>query len=192
MAEVPALAGLWSQFSALSIFLSIAAVGFIFLLVSLVFGELFDHLGGGFDHDGGFEHDLGHGGPGIFSTRILAVFITAFGGFGAIGTHYGLSPLPSSGLGFGSGVVFALIIYAFARFLWSQQATSEVRATDLVGQTARVVVAIPPGGIGQVRCRLGEALIDKIARSGTEEPIPENAVVRIEEVLGETVVVRKQ
>jgi len=61
-----------------------------------------------------------------------------------------------------------------------------------VGQNARVVVAIPPGGIGQVRCRLGEELIDKIARSAGEEAIPENAVVRIEEVLGETVIVKKQ
>jgi len=185
------MAGLFSQFSALSIFLAIAAVGFLFLLISLVFGEIFDHLGGAFDH-GGFDHSLDHGGPGILSTRVLAVFITAFGGFGAIGTNYGMSPLPASGLGFGSGVVFALIIYAFARFLWGQQATTEVRTTDLVGQAARVVVAIPPGGIGQVRCRLGEELIDKIARSHTGEAIAENAVVRIEEVLGETVIVRKQ
>ncbi len=186
------MAGFFSQFSALSIFLAIAAVGFLFLLISLVFGEIFEHLGGAFDHGGGFDHALDHGGPGILSTRILAVFITAFGGFGAIGTHYGMGPLPASGLGFGSGVVFALIIYAFARFLWEQQATTEVRTTDLVGQTARVVVAIPPGGIGQVRCRLGEELIDKIARSQSGDPIAENAVVRIEEVLGETVVVRPQ
>ena len=186
------MGGVLSQFSVLSIFLAIAAIGFIFLLLSLIFGEIFEHLGGGFDHDAGFDHGLDHGGPGIFSTRILAVFVTAFGGFGAVGTHYGLSPLPASGLGFGSGVAFALIIYAFARFLWSQQATTEVRTADLVGQTARVVVAIPPGGIGQVRCRLGEELIDKIARSQTDEPIAENAIVRIEEVLGETVVVKKQ
>jgi len=185
------MAGFLTQFSALSIFLGIAAIGFLFLLISLVFGEIFEHLGGGFDHDGGLDHALDHGGPGIFSTRILAVFVTAFGGFGAIGTHYGMGPLPASGLGFGSGVVFASIIYAFARFLWGQQASTEVRTADLVGQTARVVVAIPAGGIGQVRCRLGEGLIDKLARAQADEAIPENAVVRIEEVLGETVIVRK-
>jgi len=185
------MAGFLSQLSALSIFLAIAAVGFLFLLISLIFGEIFEHLGGAFEHDGGFDHALDHGGPGLFSSRILAVFITAFGGSGAVGTHYGLAALPSSGLGFASGVVFALIIYAFARFLWGQQASTEVRVTDLVGQTARVIVAIPAGGIGQVRCRLGEELIDKIARSAGEEAIPENAIVRIEEVLGETVVVKK-
>lgn len=177
-----------SQVSAFSIFLAIAGVGFLFLLVSLVFGEIFEHFeGASFDH--GIDTD--HGGPGILSTRILSVFITAFGGFGAIATHYGLSPLPSSGIGFGSGVFFASLIYAFARFLWQQQATSETRTADLVGQVARVIVAIPNAGVGQVRCRIGEELIDKIARSRNEEAIPENAVVRIEEVLGETVIVAR-
>ena len=47
--------------SAFSVFLAIAAVGFLFLLVSLVFGEIFDHF------DGGLDHDLSHGGPGFFS-----------------------------------------------------------------------------------------------------------------------------
>jgi membrane protein implicated in regulation of membrane protease activity len=177
-----------AHLSAFSIFLSIAAVGFLFLLLSLIFGEIFEHFeGGGFDH--GLDAD--HGGPGILSTRILSVFVTAFGGFGAIATNYGLSPLPASGVGFASGVFFASIIWAFARFLWQQQATSETRTADLVGQTARVVVAIPRSGVGQVRCRMGEELVDKIARSRGDEAIPENAVVLIEEVLGETVIVAR-
>jgi membrane protein implicated in regulation of membrane protease activity len=87
--------------------------------------------------------------------------------------------------------VFASLIYTFARFLYSQQATSEVRSADLVGQVARVVVTIPAGGVGQVRCRLGEELVDKIARAGDGHPIPENTPVRVEEVLGDTVVVKK-
>ena len=177
-----------SQISAFSIFLSIAGVGFVFLLVSLIFGEIFEHFeGGGFDH--GLDAD--HGGPGILSTRILSVFVTAFGGTGAVATHYGLSPLPASGIGFASGVLFASLIYAFARFLWQQQVSSETRTADLVGQTGHVIVAIPRSGVGQVRCRMGEELIDKIARSRDEQAIPENAAVRIEEVLGEMVVVAR-
>lgn len=169
--------------TAFSVFLAIGAIGFLFLLVSLVFGEVFDHFGAdGFDH----------GGPGFFSGRVMSVFITAFGGFGAVATHYGLSPLPACGVGFASGVVFGGAIYAFARFLYGQQATSEVRTTDLVGQTARVVVAIPAGGIGQVRCRIGEELVDKIARTRDGELIPENTPVLVEEVLGETVIVKKR
>jgi membrane protein implicated in regulation of membrane protease activity len=84
------------------------------------------------------------------------------------------------------------MILAFARFLYGQQASSEVRSGDLLGQTARVVVTIPRGGIGQVRCRVGEELVDKIARAQDGDVIPENASVKVEEVLGEVVVVRKQ
>jgi membrane protein implicated in regulation of membrane protease activity len=176
---------LFTDLSAFTVFLAIASVGFLFLVVSAFFGEIFDHF------DGGLDSDLDHGGPGFFSTRILSVFVTAFGGFGAIATFYGLAPLPSSLVGFGSGLVFASLIYTFARFLYSQQATSEVRSADLVGQVARVVVTIPAGGVGQVRCRLGEELVDKIARAGDGHPIPENTPVRVEEVLGDTVVVKK-
>ncbi len=177
--------GWLTQISAFGIFLGIAGVGFLFLLISLIFGEIFEHFGEGLDHD------LDHGGPGIFSTRILSVFVTAFGGFGAVATYYGLGPAPASAVGFASGVLFASIIYAFARFLWSQQATTELRSADLVGQTARVVVAIPKNGLGQIRCRLGEELLDKIARSEDGEPIGENEIVRIQQVLGEAVIVRR-
>lgn len=181
--------GWLSQASAFGIFLSIAGVGFVFLLISLLFGEIFEHLEGGFDHD--MDHSLDHGGPGILSTRVLAVFVTAFGGFGAVATHYGVGLVPASGIGFGSGVFFGSIVYAFARFLWAQQATSETRTEDLSGQTAEVVIGIPEAGVGQVRCRLGEQLIDKIARSRDNRAIPEHTIVRIEEVLGETVIVAR-
>jgi membrane protein implicated in regulation of membrane protease activity len=171
--------------TAFTVFLAIGVVGFLFLIVSLVFGEIFDHFGDGFDH-------FDHGGPGFFSGRVMAVFVTAFGGFGAAATHYGLSPVPASGVGFGSGLVFGGAIYLFARFLFSQQATSEVRSSDLVGQSARVVVTIPAGGIGQVRCRIGEELVDKIARTRDGESIAENTPVLVDEVLGETVIVKKR
>ena len=173
------------QVSAFAVFLSIAGVGFIFLLISLIFGEIFEH----FEHDADFGD---HGGPGFLSARVMSVFITAFGGFGAVATYYGLSPLPASGVGFASGAVFAGLIFGFARFLYSQQATTEVRTVDIIGQTARVVVGIPTGGVGQVRCRIGEELVDKIARSRDGVAIPENAVVRIEELLGETVIVHRE
>ncbi|OFW06541.1 MAG: hypothetical protein A3H96_12795 [Acidobacteria bacterium RIFCSPLOWO2_02_FULL_67_36] len=172
--------------TAFTVFLGIAALGFLVLLVSLLFGEIFDHLGDGFDAG------LDHGGPGFFSSRIIAVFVTAFGGFGAVATHYGMSPLPASGVGFGSGLVFGSAIYAFARFLYAQQASSDVTSGDLVGQTARVVVSIPAGGIGQIRCRVGEELVDKIARTRDGESVPENVSVLIDEVLGETVIVKRQ
>ncbi len=178
---------LFSQLSAFTVFLGIAAIGFFFLLISLIFGEMFEHFG-----DGHFDHDLSHGGPSFFSIRILSVFVTAFGGFGAIGTHYGMSTLGSSGVGFASGMFFATLIYLFASFLHGQQATTEVTSSDVVGRTGLVVVAIPAGGVGQVRCKIGEEMIEKIARSRDGGAIPENTVIKIEETLGEVVIVRRQ
>lgn len=179
--------GWLSEVSAFTIFLGISAFGFLFLLISLIFGEAFEHFG---DHD--WDHDLSHGGPSFLSPRVLSVFITAFGGFGAVGVQYGLSTVAASGVGFASGVFFASLIYLFARFLYGQQATTKLEATDAAGRTARVVVAIPANGVGQVRCQIGEEMVDRIARSRLGTAIPENTVVLVEEVLGEMVIVRPQ
>jgi hypothetical protein len=169
--------------SAFTVFLAIAAVGFLFLVIALIFGEIFDF----FDHDPSVDI----GGPGIFSTRVIAVFITAFGGFGAIATRSGATPLAASLIGLGGGVVFGGAILAFARFLFGQQASSDVRSADLVGQAARVIVAIPANGVGQIRCRIGEELVDKVAQSRDGSAIAEHATVRVDTVLGETVIVTK-
>ncbi len=169
--------------SAYTVFLGIAGIGFIFLIVSMIFGEIFDF----FDHDIDFDH----GGPGILSSRVIAVFITAFGAFGAIAMNNGLSVGAASGVGLGSGVLFGGVIYVFLRFLFGQQASSDVRASDLVGQTGRIIIGIPANGMGQVRVRIGEELIDKVAQSRDGLAIAENTPVKIEEVLGETVIVKK-
>jgi membrane protein implicated in regulation of membrane protease activity len=173
-------------FNAFTVFLAIAAAGLIFLLVSLFFGEMSEFF------DTSLDHDLDHGGPSFFSPRVMSVFVTAFGGVGAIATYYGLEPLPASSAGIASGFVLSGLVFYFARFLYRQQATSEVRSSDLVGQTARVVIAIPPNGVGQVRCRIGEELVDKIARTRDGALVPENTAVRVDDVLGETVIVSRQ
>ena len=176
---------MWESFSALTVFLAIAAVGFVFLLISLVFGGLFEHFE--FGHDLG--HDLGHGGPGFFSVRGIAVFVTAFGGVGAIGTYRGYGVFASSGFGFISGIAVATIVYVFARFLYGQQATSTTTSADLVGRTAQVSVGIPDHGVGQVRCLVGEIMVDKIARSRAGNAIAFSSLVKIEEIVGESVIV---
>ena len=179
------MSDLVAQFSAFGVFLAIAGVGFLFLLISLTFGEIFEHLGVDADHS------FDHGGPSFLSVRGISVFITAFGGIGAIGVRYGLSTTGASAAGVAGGFFFASIIYMFARFLYGQQASSSISATDVLGQNCRVVVAIPAGGLGQVRCRVGDELVDRIARSRSGEAIAENSPVRVEEILGETVIVSR-
>ena len=169
--------------SAFVTFLAIAVFGFVFLVGSSVFGEMFEH--------GDLGHDVdGHGaGPSVLSSRILSVFVTAFKSFGAIGIHVGYGVGASTAMGFGGGVLFAGVIYVFASFLYSQQASSHVRTSDLVGNTAQVSVAIPKGGVGQVRCTLGDTVVEKVARAAKNEEIPVNTLVKINSLVGEVAVV---
>src|ERR1700728_1243499 len=151
--------------SAFSIFLAIAAVGFLFLIVSFVFGELFGHADVG-AHGGDVHGDI-HG-ISFLNPRVLSVFVTAFG-----------------------GLIFGGIIYLFARFLFGQQASSGVGVGELVGRTAQISVAIPAGGLGQVRCALGENIVEKLARTVDGGAIPAHTSVTIESIVGETVLVRR-
>ena len=174
--------------SAFSIFLAIAAVGFLFLIVSFLFGEIFGHadLGG---HGADVHGDI-HG-VSFLSTRVLSVFVTAFGGFGAIGVHLGYRTEVSTAIGLAGGFFFGGIIYLFASFLFSQQASSDMRVGDLIGRTAQVSVAIPAGGLGQVRCAMGEGVVEKLARTVDGGAILANTSVKIESIVGETVLVRR-
>jgi len=176
-----------ASFSAFGVFLGLAAIGFLILIVSFVMGEVFD-LGDWFGHH---DIDTHGGGPSFLSGRILSVFVTAFGGFGAIGIHSGFGIGVSTAMGLASGFVFGGIVYVFVRFLHGQEASSDIHIGDLVGNTADVTVAIPKGGLGQVRCAMGESVVEKIARSVDGEEIPSNTAVKIEAIVGETVLVRK-
>jgi membrane protein implicated in regulation of membrane protease activity len=173
------------SFSAFAIFLGIAAVGFLVLIISFFMGELFD-----FGHD--FDHHVDVGdGVSFMSSRVLSVFVTAFGGFGAIGTHLGYSIGVSTAMGLAGGMVFGGLIYLFARFLYGQQASTDVSISELAGKKGQVSVTIPKGGVGQVRCMLGPTAVDKIARSKDGGEIAAGTTVIIEEIVGDTIVVRK-
>lgn len=168
--------------TALSIFLIIAAVGFGFLLVSLVFGELFDVLG--LDHGA-----VDAGGHGFIDSRVVSVFVTAFGGFGAVGVWAGMNALVSSLIGVAGGVTLAFVVSLFGRFLVSQQASSSVSSSQLVGRTAQVVVTIPAGGVGQVSCRIGEERLERIARASDGGELKHGTLVRIDDIGGDSIIV---
>lgn len=166
--------------SALTVFLAIAAVGLLFLVASFVMGEVFDDIG---------FHDGGPDAHGFIDSRAVAIFITSFGGFGAIGVQLGLSTVVSSILGLASGLVLGGLVTLFGRFLQSQQASSSVGNSQLVGRTAQVTVMIPSGGMGQVSCRIGEERIEKLARSRESIELKPGMLVRIEEIAGDSAIV---
>jgi membrane protein implicated in regulation of membrane protease activity len=175
------------------IFATIGAFGLLFLLIMLFFGGDHDlHMG---DMDGG--HDVSHaadgeGGPSIFSSRIIASFVAAFGFGGTIGRYLEFGYPVSSSFGIVSGVVLASIVFKFAEILYSQQASSEVRMTSLVGMTAEVAIAIPAGHLGQVSLSAAGERSMHIARSLDGKAIPQGTSVVIRELRGDYVVVERQ
>ena len=172
-----------SNVSPLMVFLAIAAIGFIFLLVSLVVGDIFDSFGFDSGVDGAAD------GHGLLDSRVISVFITAFGGFGAIGIQMGLSIVASSLMGLAGGVVLGGLVSLFARFLFKQQSSSSVGTEQMIGRTAQVTVSIAPGSLGQVSCRVGEERIEKLARSRDNLEIKAGAMVRVEAIAGDSVIV---
>jgi membrane protein implicated in regulation of membrane protease activity len=175
------------------IYAAIGSFGLLFLLVMLFVGELF-----GGDHevhvgDIGADHaDFGHeGGPSIFSARIMASFLTAFGVGGVVARYYDLSHPAAAGCGVVTGVVMSGLVYQFAKILYSQQASSEVRMARLVGRTAEVTVGIPQGGMGQVTLEYGGERTTQIARSKDGGAIPPGAAVVVTALLGDSMIVER-
>jgi len=175
------------------IFAAIGAFGLLFLLVMLFFGGDHDLQVG--EMDGG--HDVSHaadgeGGPSIFSSRIIASFISAFGFGGTIGRYLEFGYPVSSAFGIVSGVVLASIVLKFAQVLYSQQASSEVKMTSLVGMTAEVAIAISEGHLGQISLSAAGERSMHIARSRDGKAIPQGTSVVIRELRGDYVVVERQ
>lgn len=173
-----------TDFSLMTIFLVIGGLGFLFLLISFIVGDLFDALGFDFATDLDTGHDFG-----VFDSRVIAIFLTAFGGAGAIGVSLGYGALVSSLFGILGGFVFGALVFYFGKFLYSQQSSSSVTEEDLIGRTAQVVVAIHAGKIGQIACRVGEERVEKIARARDGAEIKAGQTVFIEEVTGDAVIV---
>ena len=172
-----------SNLNLLALFAIIGGIGFVFLLVSLVVGDIFEAVG--------FDLDAGDSGLdfGFLDSRVLAVFITAFGGFGTIGVQIGFGAIGSSLIGLLGGVIFGGVVSLFGRFLIGQQASSSVTDDDLIGKTAQVAVGIKQGQVGQISVRIGDERVEKIARSKDGEEIKVGAIVRVAAVAGDSVIV---
>jgi len=177
----------FSSMNLLALFAIIGGIGFVFLVISLVVGDIFEAVG----------FDLGVGGDsgldfGFLDSRVLAVFITAFGGFGAIGVQMGFGAVAASLIGLLGGVIFGAVVSLFGRFLIGQQATSSVADEDLIGRTAQVAVTIKPGEVGQISIRIGDQRVEKIARSRGDEEIKAGTLVKVAAIAGDSVIVEHE
>ncbi len=174
---------LFTSMNLIVLFAIIGGVGFVFLLASLILGDIFEMFGADADI-GGDGHDFG-----LFDSRVIAVFITAFGGFGLIGAWSGFGAVGSSLLGLVGGVIFGGIVSAFGRFLIGQQSSTTVTDDDLIGRTAQVTVTIKPGELGQITARIGDERVEKLARTSRGEEIKTGSIVRVAAIAGDSVIV---
>jgi membrane protein implicated in regulation of membrane protease activity len=184
----------------LMVFLVIGGVGFLFLMISLIIGDLFEALDIDFGADVDFDTDVdfdidadfdagGGSSFGVFDTRVISVFLTAFGIVGAIALQFGLGGIISSLMGIGSGLLLGGLIFGFGYYLANQEATSPVTNRELVGRTAKVVVSIKPGSIGQISLQVRGERIEKLAKIRGEKEIIAGETVFIEERSGNSFIV---
>jgi len=159
------------------IFLIIFGVGLAMTALAFLIGELFDL--GDFGDSG---DSLGADTPSPLSSRIIFVFMTAFGGFGFIGQSAGW-PLPLSilfavggGLAVAGGTFF-LIVLPMAR----QQGSTSLKGEDLIDLVGEVIDDIPQGGVGRVAIvppGTG-ARVSRPARAQNGAHIPPGTAVRV-------------
>ena len=180
----------------LAVFVTIAFVFLVFLIVSLVLGEVFEHgaeiahdladLATGTDSPGA----EGLGGPSPFGLRVVSAFGCGFGAAGAIATTYKLNALASSGVGVGAGLLAGVIVYEYARFLYSQQAGDVFEMASLEGKHARVSLAIPAGGTGEISFIAAGERRNIIARAADGSAVSEGTDVIVEHIISDRAVVR--
>ena len=136
----------------------------------------------------GLEHEVE--GPSPFSLRVVAMFAVGFGAGGLIGKGLGVSDavslLPASGV----AALTAALMWVFLRFLYGEQRSTSIQATDYLGLVGRVVIPIPEGKLGQVALVVKGQRINAPARSEDGSPIPANAEVEVVGMDGGTVVVK--
>lgn len=166
------------------IFATIGAVGFVLLLANLIFG-------GDAEHDvHSVDHDIDHGGPSIFSIRMIALLMVGFGcgGYGIRATT-DASMLLSTLAGLGGALVVGLFGYGLIRMFYTSQASSTATDQDIVGSEGTLLDSVPAGGVGQISCTIRGREITYMARSTDGKPIKKGARVRVVRKSGPTVTV---
>jgi hypothetical protein len=173
------------------IFLIAGVIGFVVLLLSLLFGELFEFGDGPEDLDGDVGFDTDAPTPSWFSIKVLAASLVGFGAFGFVATQAKL-PLGFdwivAGIGFfavGCGTFFLVL-----RPLANQQSNSLIGRSSYIGRIGTVELQIPHNGIGQVVFSdQNGARVVQSAVSADGQALPRQASVVIIDVAKDGVVV---
>ena len=139
-------------------------VGAGFVIISLIFGEMFDFDGAGF----------------IFlKPKVLALTLTVMGGVGLIlggrMNSYLVFPISLAG-----GMFAGFLLYRFIFLpLYRLQHTSTHDKQSLIGTFAKVALAIPQGGFGKIKYTVSGSIVTSPAKTEDDSGIAKDADVVI-------------
>lgn len=153
-------------------------IGFVVLVISLIFDN--DN-----DHDFGHDHDTGMSDtPGPFSTKVIAAFLMLFGATGFVLMYQGMKVLPACLYGLVAGLAGAIFAYLILLVIYKQQATSAVQVKTAIGQKGTVSTTIKEGKPGQIDVDIDGRHFNPIARSSDGKTIPVGTTIEVVDVVG--------
>jgi hypothetical protein len=166
-------------------------VGLLFAIVSAVAGHFFGGDGGGDVGTGGHAEagfdDSGVPGISIFSPTVMAIFVTAFGGFGLIFAGFDATNRwwLSAPLAVVSGFMTAAAAFVVIGFMFKKtQSSSESRVATLIGYPASIMTPIPENGVGEIAYVQASTRYTAPARAEKGVAVAAGKTVRITRIVG--------
>lgn len=181
--------------TAIVVYLCFFVAGFLFLLISFLFGAEQDSS---LDHDPTWEavsegaevsdHTIS---PSIFSAKVAACFLIGFG-LGATVSHYWLSDaligprryFLDSLCGLAGGLLFGYLGWLIIKTIMSQQGSYQFTLDKLVGARAVLTVGIPRDGIGELVHLLDGQRRVLDVRTPDGSPLPHGTLVEVVAISG--------
>lgn len=145
----------------MTLFIILGAIGLALLIISLIFGDLFDFDGGG-----------------IISVPAIAVALVLFGASGAITTSAGLDPIWVYVVAIGCGIVAYLVAALTVRSL---SRSSDGTPRDVSGDTGLAMSDIT-GSSGEVSLDGAGEIERRMAFA--DETIPQGTRIRVVQMYG--------
>ncbi|HEU0008747.1 MAG TPA: NfeD family protein [Verrucomicrobiae bacterium] len=176
---------------ALTIYIICMGAGLVFIVGSLVAGQLFGGHHGHVDGSGGHAEagaDTSDSpGMSIFSPIIMAAFVTSFGGFGTI--FHQIPATRSAWLSAPLAAVCAVSVTSLLLWLLHQlfrrtDSSSESKVGGLVGVSATVITPIPQHGVGEIAYVDSGSRYTAPARSESGCAVASGQTVKIHRVVG--------
>ena len=155
-------------------------------------------LGHDMDLDADIDADIDLGGmdasdvsgPGIFSLKLILIFLIGFGICGFVSRYLGWSG--SFIIGLIGGLAIWYICYKALCWLYKQQSSSQISNTSFIGREAKVTVPIPKGGTGEIYSKIKGTEKSIYLNARSEEPQKEfirGNTVTIKSIEGNTATV---